>query len=197
MNVDIPEVQSFALKPRFYRDGNTDYVEISSVGAKDTVVRKVTPAVMAQFPSQWAAHIDGRPVLPRKGTPLTALSQMGADQAKKLFDGNVQVLEELAVLSDAQCGAFGHGTMTLRTLALKFLAAQEAARKSEIQDKIMKASSDPLPVANEGMAELAAAVGSLNTKMDQLVQILIAQNAPKQRGRPRKNGPNNPASDSN
>jgi len=196
LNVDLPEVQGFNLRPRFYREGNSDYVEISAIGTRDTDIKKVTPDVMERWPSEWAAYCDGRPVLPRSGTPLTALSQMGADQAKKLFDGNVQVLEELAVLSDAQAGAFGHGTITLRTLAQKFLAKQESDRKVEVQNKITAAAASPVPVAEanpEAFAKIGAAIDGLSSKIDQLVNILIAQNAPKQRGRPPKdkNGPPN------
>ncbi len=198
MNVDLPEVQSFALRPRFYRQGNKDYVEISAVGSKDTNICKVTPEIMAQFPAEWRAYSDGQPLLPRKGTPLTAIPQMTDEQAKKLFDGGVHVLEELAILTDAQCQPFGHGTITLRTMAQRELAKREAARRAANHDRISAAVAQPMPVetVNEDMAKLTTSIDSLTTKFDQLVQVLIAQNAPKPRGRPKKNGPSNTAADS-
>ena len=198
MNVDIPEVQSHTLVPRFYRENNIDYVEISAIGSKDTVKKKVTPALMAQFPAYWTAHCEGLPPLPRKGTALTEL--MSEQFAKKYFDANVQTLEEIAFLSDSQCDALGQGTVTLRNNAKQHLAKAEAARRSNVQDQIMKASAAPMPVASEGMAEVTMAIGTLNSKMDELIHILIAQNTnntPKPRGRPRKedNGTSDTASD--
>lgn len=193
MNVEIPEVQSFVLKPRFYREKDVDYIEISMIGSKDTVCHKVKPEDMQRFPAEWAAYCDGRPVLPRKGTPLMNLPGMNESLSKKLYDGNVQTVEELAVLNEGQCGSFGHGTLTQRNNARKFIERKQAEGRNLIAERMTTAIAAPVPVADPEVAELKNAVKDMGAQIAALVQIVAAQNQPKPRGRPKKNGSDTPA----
>jgi hypothetical protein len=115
--IDLPEVQKFQQRARFFKDGDGDFVEISYVGSKDTNVLKVTPQLMAQYRSEWTAYCDGSPLKIRPGTPLTALHGLDQVMADKYIAQNVHTVEELAVLNDMQCQSLGHGTLTFRKQA--------------------------------------------------------------------------------
>jgi hypothetical protein len=188
LNVDIPEVQGFVLKPRFYRDERgRDHVEIAAVGSKDTVIHRVSPEIMKRFPKEWAAHCDGLPMQPRRGTKLTDLPGMNEPLAKKLYEGNVQTVEELAILNEAQCNGFGHGTLTQVLNARKYIARKEAEGRNLIAERMTTAVTAPNNVADPEVAELKKAVTDMSAQIAALVQIVAQQNAPKPRGRP-KNG---------
>lgn len=185
----LPEVQGFEQSPRFFKSPNgVDFVEISFIGSKDTIVQKVTPEHMAKFRDAWNSYCDGTPMSLRKGTPLTDL--ITEQLAKSLIDRNVHTLEELAVLNDAQCQGLGHGILTLRKSAQEHVAKHYAEAKVRTQNKIAEESTKAQKV--DDSATLAA-IGELGVKFDQLAAALLTALAPKPRGRPKKNGTVNPS----
>lgn len=187
MNIDIPEVSAMLQTARFYRDGEAPFVEVGFVGSKDTVVSKVKPEHMAKFQSQWNSFCDGTPMKQRAGTPLTEI--MPEQQALQYIAKNVHTAEEIAVLSDAQCQALGHGTITLRKAAQEMLTLRALKQQETTRDILTKASASIGAVPAEKYAsesdlkEISAKVDSLTESIGALVAAL----APKKRGPKPKN----------
>lgn len=169
-------------RARFFKEGSRDLIEISFVGTKDTVVHKVSPAHMAQFRAEWDAYCDGRPLEKRAGTSLLecGMSQQLADE---YIHKNVHNLEELAVLSDAQCQQLGHGTLTLREKTRAMLHARSMRQQTERRDTIGKefAKVGSTPAAPADNTEVLEAINKLGEGIGALVQLMTAQ---AQRGKP-------------
>jgi len=63
MDIDLDIVRPMHQNGRFFKDEfGRDQIEISFVGSKDTLIKDVSPQIMAQFRSEWDAYCDGRPV---------------------------------------------------------------------------------------------------------------------------------------
>jgi hypothetical protein len=186
MIIDIPEVQAFKQSARFYKDNGRDMVELSFIGSKDTLINKVTPEHMAKYRQEWTAYCDGLPPGKRPGTALTEL--MDETRGTALFNQNVHNLEELSALSDGQCQALGHGTLTLRENAKKLLMQRAFESKRVASERIAEKSADIGPVPADkyaGQTEVAA----LSAKVDSLadsVAALVQMMTPKKPGRPKK-----------
>jgi hypothetical protein len=134
-DITLPEVKVYTQSAKFFRRGEQDFVEISFIGAKDTLVERVQPSHMAQFRSEWDAYCDGRPMRRREGIPLTDLPGLDEARAEGYVARNVHTLEELAALNDAQCQGIGHGTLTDRQGARKLVAQ----RQHEVRDRMQRA----------------------------------------------------------
>jgi len=188
MDIDLPEVQALHQSARFFKDdAGRDLVEIAFVGAKDTVVKRVTPDVMATFKQEWDAYCDGRPLERRKGIPLSEI--VSEQRAEHYIARNIHTVEELAMLSDAQCQAVGHGTLTERATAQKLLSV----RRVEADERARKAVSDASASLGPRPAEKYASTSDLeatNAKLDALsdnIGALIAALSEKRGpGRPKK-----------
>jgi hypothetical protein len=190
-DITLPEVQAIPQIARFYAEEGRDYVEISFVGAKDTVVQKVKPEHMARFKRDWDAYCDGRPADRRAGTPLTDVPGVDDMRAEFYFARNIHNAEELSFLSDAQCQAVGHGTLTQRESARKVLMI----RKFDNDEKNRKALSDasaaigPVPAetyaSKTELLEIKQSVDTLAQSMAALVQALTPAER-KKPGRPKK-----------
>lgn len=167
MNIDLPEVAAMPQSARFFRDGERDFVEISFVGSKDTNIHKVTPQHMAQFREAWDSYCDGTPMKQRAGTPLTDLPGVDEQRAQHYIGRNVHNAEEVAVLSDAQCQALGHGTLTLRKNAQDLIAVRALKARETSRDKIVKESASIGAVPAEKYAS-ASDLDAVNTKIDAL-----------------------------
>lgn len=184
--IELPEVQKFHQKARFYRDGERDLIEISYVGSKDTVVSKVKPEHMATYKREWDAFCDGREPEQRKGTALTEI--MNEQQAQQYVFKNVHTLEELAVLNDGQCQSLGHGTLTLRRQAIDLLAMRTFKARDEMQKKVSEAAATigPKPAetyaSQTELAEVKQSISDLGGKMDAILAAISA----KKPGRPKK-----------
>lgn len=186
IDIDLPEVQSFAQQPRFFKDGGKDYVEISFLGAKDTVVKKVTPDIMAKFRDEWNAYCDGKPLEKRKGTPLTVLPEISEQMADEFVRRNLHTLEELAVLSDHQCQGLGHGLITLRRKAIALVQQRQFAEKDRAHKAITSAVVKPAPEENNDITELKSIVAEQGKKIDVLIDALTKLAEPKKKAK--KNG---------
>lgn len=187
MEVSIPEVQAIGQQVEFYKDNGIDYAKISFVGMKDNVIRKVTPEVMGKFKPQWDAYCDGRPLAQREGSPLTEI--VPEEKAKQYVQRNVHTVEELAALSDAQCQAIGHGTLTDRTTAIKVLQQRKLDQMEATRKALEKASPTIRPQTEKEQADLKAItdkVDSLADTVSSLAQIVQAMAQAPKRGRPPK-----------
>jgi hypothetical protein len=195
IDVDIPEVRALRAQPRFYRNENgVDFVEISYIGVKDTNIHKVKPKHMAMFRDEWSAYCDGRPMAKRAGTPLTDMPEINAALAKELTERNVHNLEELAVLSDAQCQGLGHGMITNRKKANQLLAQRELDGKSranqEVAERMAGVGSTPVgyvpPEIQSVFSDQDKKIAALTSQVSALVDIMTKLSKPAKRGRPRK-----------
>lgn len=186
MDIDLPEVQAYATKARFFRKDDKDYVEISMVGHTDTLVKKVTPDLMARYREEWNAHCDGVPMQPRKGTPLTELKEITEERAADLVRRNVHTLEELAALSDHQCQGLGHGTITLRKQAQALVMRREFEAKEADHKRVAEvAYAAPAKEHHPEMQALQTIVEEQAKKIDALIALVAQQAEPRKK---KKNG---------
>jgi hypothetical protein len=104
--------------------------------------------------------------------------------AKSYVQRNVHTLEELAMLSDAQCQALGHGTLTYREAARKLLSARLETQKQDQMNAVSKASATlgKEAVATVETKEIMSAIGELsaatqqtNESLAMLIQLMTAQ----------------------
>jgi hypothetical protein len=180
-DITLPEVPALPQTARFFREGGRDFVEISTVGSKDTVVRKVQPEHMAAFRSEWNAHCDGLPPQRRAGTPLTDLPSVNEGRAEFYLTRNVHTLEELAALSDAQCQALGHGTLTDREHARKRVDQRRFDAREQARKVVSDASAAVGPVPTEAYAsrselvEVKDALATLSASVAALVERMQRQ----------------------
>jgi hypothetical protein len=189
MEVDIPEVTRMHQNARFYREGDRDLVEISCVGSKDTMVHRVKPHHMAMFRDEWNAYCDGVPLKPREGTALTDVPSLTEQMAQSYIGKNVHTAEELAALSDGQCQALGHGTLTLRNNARGLVEQRRVSKLEEASRKISKAAESVGSLsAAEAQAELDAKYAS-KADVDEIKGMLaqlLTQGEKRKPGRPKK-----------
>jgi hypothetical protein len=193
IHVTIPGggiVASMQQRARFFRDAfGRDMVEISSVGSKDTSIRKVTPHDMAMFKADWDAYCDGRPVEKRAGIPLTDVPGVNADRAGMYVSRNIHNAEELASISDMQCQLLGHGVLTDRKAAQKLVMDRTQQAKVAQHDAVLKAAEKLAPGkagANGEIAALGKKIDALSDGIGALVGLLTAQAEKKKPGRPPK-----------
>lgn len=188
MNIDIPGVEALKQSARFFRQDEKDLIEISFIGVKDTVVRKVKPEHMAQFQEEWNSYCDGTPMKQRSGTSLTDLPGVDQQRAEVYTSRNVHNAEEIAALSDAQCQALGHGTITLRKAAQELLMLRAAEQQAKSRDRVVKESASIGTVPAEkyasesDLAEVKKGLATLSENVAALVAVLAA----KKPGRPKK-----------
>ena len=195
IDIATSDVPALELRPRFFRDdGGQDFVEISAVGGRDTVIHKVKPEHMARFSAAWEAYQDGREMPLRKGTPLTDLPQITAELAKTFIERGVHNLEEISILSDAQCQGLGHGTLNLRRQARELVETRKANERTRMFDKISETNAIK-PDGQTSFPEftaLSAKVDQLATQMQSFLEAMTAAQQPK---RKKSNGAE-PAADS-
>jgi hypothetical protein len=175
-DITLPEIKVYTQSAKFFRRGEQDFVEISFVGAKDTLVEKVTPSHMAQFRNEWDAYCDGRPLKHRQGIPLTELPGLDDERAEHYIARNVHTLEELAALSDAQCQGIGHGTITDRQGARKLVLQRQLAMRDRMQRAVQEASASigPRPVESYAPSADLVSVKSEIVELKQAIADLAA-----------------------
>lgn len=188
MNIEIPGVEAMQQSARFFREGEADFIEISFVGSKDTTINKVKPAHMAKFREEWNCYCDGTPMKPRQGTPLTDIPGVDEQRAQHYVSRNVHTAEEIAALSDAQCQALGHGTLTLRKAAQEMIQVKTMKDQERTRDLVTKAAATIGAVPAEKYAS-ASDLEQVNAKIDSLatnVNALVEALSKPKRGRPPK-----------
>jgi hypothetical protein len=122
------------------------------------------------------------------GRDMVELSFIGSKDTLINKVTPVHNLEELSALSDGQCQALGHGTLTLRENAKKLLMQRAFESKRVASERIAEKSADIGPVPADkyaGQTEVAA----LSAKVDSLadsVAALVQMMTPKKPGRPKK-----------
>jgi hypothetical protein len=186
-DITLPEVKVYTQSAKFFRRGEQDFVEISFIGAKDTLVERVQPTHMAQFRNEWDAYCDGRPMQRRAGIPLTDLPGLDEARAEGYIARNVHTLEELAALSDAQCQGIGHGTLTDRQGARKLVAQRQLEVRDRMQRAVHEASAavGPRPVERHvPTADMDAVRGELTALRQSIADLAKLMEKP---GKPRGN----------
>lgn len=189
-DITLAEVTPLTQHARFFKDGARDMVEISYVGSKDNIIKKVAPEHMARFRPEWDAFCDGRPLSRRPGTPLTDCPTIDQNKADSYVARNVHNLEELAALNDMQCQQVGHGTLTDRKGAIAILAARKIEAFGAQREAVSKAAATviagtPTPAASADIAEIKSSISELTQGMAALVALLTQQAAEKKKpGRP-------------
>lgn len=184
IDVIVPEVHALHQKAKFFKQGDKDLIEVSFVGEKDTVVRRVTPEHMATFREEWNAYCDGSPLKRRTGTPLTDIQGMSDELAEKYIFANLHTAEEFAALSDGQCQSLGHGTLTLRQKARDMLGVRKMKDMEAATKRISNAAASvtAMPAEPDGRY---ASKEDLNEVKNMLAQLIEMQK-PKKPGRPKK-----------
>jgi hypothetical protein len=188
LDVIIPEVSALQQTARFFKEENRDFVEISFVGEKDTVIRKVQPEHMAKFRDAWNAFCDGQPVKQRQGTSLIDIPGLSDQLAQKYISANVHTAEEIAALSDMQCQTLGHGTLTFRTTARNMLDMRRQQKMEEDTRRISKAaeSVQSLPAEMEAKYASKEDVEEIKGQMGQIMGLMQQLLEKKKPGRPKK-----------
>lgn len=98
--VEHKMIKPRGIRPKFMREGNQDFIEISIIGDPNIYRGKVTDEHRQKFPAEWEAYKSGRP-LAVKGQALTELPDINEALAKAFGERGIRTLEELAHLSDA------------------------------------------------------------------------------------------------
>lgn len=136
------------LRASFYKDpdGKRDLVEIRVVGDPNTIVQKVTPDHISQFPREWEAyqarlHRDEEPEV--YGTSLLEIPGVDRVAAARLKMFDVRSVEELAALDEAAVKRLGLGGLTFWKSAKMLLKAKQA----EKLEALMAKHDEPEPVA--------------------------------------------------
>jgi hypothetical protein len=114
------------VRAKFFRDGQSDRVEISIVGDPNTLVTKVQPKHLAQFPVEWAHYRSGEKEIDYGGTELTEVPGITASVATALKLQGIHNAEMLASISDAAAHGMGMGGLTMRNTAQLLLRAAPA-----------------------------------------------------------------------
>jgi hypothetical protein len=190
-DITLPEVKVYTQSAKFFRRGEQDFIEISFIGAKDTLVERVRPSHMAQFRSEWDAYCDGRPPQRREGIPLTDLPDLDDTRAEGYIARNVHTLEELAALSDAQCQGIGHGSLTDRQGARKLVAQRQLEIRDRMQRAVHEASAaiGPRPVEryapNADMEAMRGELSELRQSIADLSELIGQTGKPHGRRKPR------------
>jgi hypothetical protein len=179
-DITLPEVAALQQRARFFKDGEADKVEISAIGSKDTFIKKVGPDEMAKFKPEWDAYCDGKPMTRRPGTALTDIAGVDQVKADSYIARNIHNAEELAVLTDGQCQAVGHGTLTDRKHAQEMLIERKMKREIEQRDAVGRAAASvgvapAQPSNNEQIAELGTKIDGVLNGINALVLLMSEQ----------------------
>lgn len=106
-------------------DGVT-YIEIKTIGDPCSWMGKATPALIAQYPAEYAAFEAGHKEVDYGGTPLTEIPGFNAQMALSYKLKGIHNCEMLAEASDAAISAIGLGAIEARKMATLVLKAADA-----------------------------------------------------------------------
>lgn len=133
------------LRAKFFKDEDTakDMIQISWVGEATSLIRKVTPADVNRFPSEWAAYESGQSEVEVVGTPLTEVPGIDKNLAMGLRLKGVRTVEELAALDEAASKGLGMGIFTFSKSARNLLAARELEAMKAMQAEAPRRGRPP------------------------------------------------------
>lgn len=176
-DITVSGVKETPTTARFYRnDKGSEYVELSFVGSKDTLVQRATAELRMEYKDAYDAYCDGVPLAKRQGTALTTI--MDGQQAESYIQRNVHTLEEFAALTDGQCQSLGHGTLTLRKKAQAIVGQAQLADKLQkgkrIADEMSEVGKTQADAVTADIQELKGAVSELTTSMGELTKGIAA-----------------------
>lgn len=127
------------VRAKFFKDGDFDRVEISIVGDPNTIIQKVAPEHLKQFPKEWEAYRAGEREVDYGGTPLTDVPGIDHNKATAYKLKGVHNAEMLADLSDAATKNMGLGGLTDRKSAQLLI-------KANAHDRLAALTVDVEPV---------------------------------------------------
>ncbi len=132
------------LRAKFFKDDviNRDMVEISIIGDPNTLIQKVDPDHVRQFPREWESYKLGEAEVKVHGIPLTDVPGVDRDAALALKLKGVRVAEELAGLDEAAAKALGMGGLTFWKAAKNLVKLREFEAMSEAPKRSRKAEAE-------------------------------------------------------
>jgi len=127
------------LRASFYKDpdGKRDLVEINIVGDPNTVIQKVTPDHISQFPREWEAYqarLDRNDEPEVYGTSLLEVPGIDRVAAAKLRMFEVRSAEELAGLDEAAAKRLGLGGLTFWKAAKNLIKLKQLEKMQAVLD---------------------------------------------------------------
>lgn len=115
------------VRAHFFKDDrNRDMVELKIVGDPNTLIRKVIPTDLQEWPGEWAAYQGGQDSIDVGGTPLTEVPGITRDLATAYRLKGVRNAEELAALDDAAVKSLGMQGLAFRRTAQLLIKEKEA-----------------------------------------------------------------------
>lgn len=127
------------LRATFFKDadGQRDKVEIKVVGDPNTIIQKVTPEIVAQFPHEWEqyqARQERDPEPETYGTSLLEVPGIDRNAAATLKMHGVRNVEELAGLDEAKARSLGMSGLTFWKSANNLLKLRHLEKLQAVMD---------------------------------------------------------------
>jgi hypothetical protein len=137
------------LRAEFFKDvdGQRDKVEIKIVGDPNSIIKKVTPEVVAQFPQEWEAYQKRQVHHPEPevdGTSLLEVPGVDRNAAASLKMHGVRTAEELAALDEAQARALGLGGLTFWKAAKNLIKLHRLEKMEALLNAAPTAKAEPV-----------------------------------------------------
>jgi hypothetical protein len=136
------------IKAKFFKEGNTDCVEVAIIGDPNIYHGRATPQDVARFPKEWEAYQAGLDLPTPEGTPLTDIPGFTQELERMYKMYGIHVVEQLATASDIAIQKLGIGSVTFRKHAQNLLSARmwekaQAAQEAKfVEPKGHAAASD-------------------------------------------------------
>lgn len=149
-----------SVRAKFFKDGERDLVEIKIAGQEDTVIEKVNPQHLADYPREWEAYQRNEKDVDYGGTPLTEVPGMSEQAAVGYKLKGIHNAEMLAEASDGVISRLGMGALAFRKSAQnlvdankhrKAAPAPKATADDRQADKVAKQDEKRLEGDNEGI----------------------------------------------
>lgn len=132
------------LRAEFFKDadGQRDKVEIKIVGDPNSIIRKVTPEIVAQFPHEWEQYQKRQQTMPEPeafGTSLLEVPGIDRNAAATLKMHGVRSVEELAALDEGKARSLGMSGLTFWKAANNLIKL----RRLEKMEALLAAQDKP------------------------------------------------------
>lgn len=138
------------LRATFYKDpdGKRDLIEIRVVGDTNSIIHKVKPEHVEQFPREWEAYQlrqQREPEPEVNGTSLLEVPGIDRNAAAKLKMFHVRTAEELAALDEAQARALGMSGLTFWNAAKNLVKLRRLEKMQAVLDAHETKADEPEP----------------------------------------------------